>query len=284
MAVAVGLFGLLSIGGWTQDYFTAMADQAAAVGADPGADQATAAASAADYRHGPVYTAFGLAVLLPVLVAAAWVADSLRLGGLKSLVTGLGTTRLLGALAGLKFLAIAVIAGVLRVVVGVIELAIGLLDLMGVDTESGGFDAAVESFELAGRSVDSGVFNAIAVAGLAAAAAGLWHWSPRLFGSPAAEPLGWAAVGLLSTGGALMVGSDVIAGFLGAGDLPAPAAAVLGHVAAVAAADTGGDMPELAVVASAGSLILAAGLLCLLAGTATAVLRTRSRATAAVAS
>ena len=176
MAAGIGLFGLLSIGGWSQDYFTSgMISDTAVSTPDAG------------YNYGPVYVAFGLAALLPILTATVGTAASLYQGGRRSLAA-LSTTRLRGALAGLILLAGAVAIGALRV---------------------------IEPFELLERSTTSGIFSAVTAAGLAAGAAMIWHWSSRLLGSPAAEPLGRIAVGLTCVGGVMLAGADAISGVLG---------------------------------------------------------------------
>ena len=236
MASAIGLFGLLSIGGWSQDYFTSGKASDTAI-----------PASTADYSYGPVYVAFGLASLLPVFAAAVGTVDSLRQGGLRSLIA-LSTTRLQGALAGLTLLAGAVVVGALRV---------------------------IEPLELLWRSTASGVFNAVAAAGLAAGAAMIWHCSSRMLGSSAVEPLGWAAVGLTLTGGVLLAGADAIAGFLGRSDLPSPVAAIIMAPDALSSDSIGDAVGVLSVIAFIGSLILAAGLLSLLVGVILAVFQIR---------
>ena len=92
ITVIVGLFGLLAVGGWSQDYFTAPQD----------------------LRDGLVYVAFGLAAVLP-LVALAGGAAELVLRGTKT-PDRLLDTRMLGAGAALKLLGAAALVGALRVI------------------------------------------------------------------------------------------------------------------------------------------------------------------------
>ena len=92
ITVIVGLFGLLAVGGWSQDYFTAPQD----------------------LRDGLVYVAFGLAAVLP-LVALAGGAAELVLRGSKT-PDRLLDTRMLGAGAALKLLGAAALVGALRVI------------------------------------------------------------------------------------------------------------------------------------------------------------------------
>ena len=92
ITIIVGLFGLLAVGGWSQDYFTAPQD----------------------LRDGLVYVAFGLAAVLPVVAMAGGAAE-LVLRGTKTADRLLGT-RMLGAGAALKLLGAAAFVGALRVI------------------------------------------------------------------------------------------------------------------------------------------------------------------------
>ncbi len=92
VTVIVGLFGLLAVGGWSQDYFTAPQD----------------------LRDGLVYVAFGLAATVPVAALAGGAAE-LVLRGPKSL-DRLLDPRMVGAGAALKLLGAAALVGALRVI------------------------------------------------------------------------------------------------------------------------------------------------------------------------
>ena len=92
VTIIVGLFGLLAVGGWSQDYFTAPQD----------------------LRDGLVYVAFGLAAVLAVVALAGGAAE-LVLRGTKTL-DRLLDTRMLGAGAALKLLGAAALVGALRVI------------------------------------------------------------------------------------------------------------------------------------------------------------------------
>ena len=92
VTVIVGLFGLLAVGGWSQDYFTAPQD----------------------LRDGLVYVAFGLAAVVPVVALAGGAAE-LVLRGTKTLARLLDT-RMMGAGAALKLLGAAALVGALRVI------------------------------------------------------------------------------------------------------------------------------------------------------------------------
>ena len=240
--IAIGMFGLLSIGGWHQDYLRDGRDGndvgAEIVGSDTGtAGAATSSDDAAlsDSRYELVYTAFGLAATLPVLAAAAGVRRTLRTASRPEDGESSGSllsARSMGALAGLTLLAGAVVSGALRV---------------------------VEPLDLMERATNSGIFNAIVLSSLTAAAAGLWHWSPGIFGSAPPEWLGRASVSLLFIGGLVLAGADVVAGFQGVGDLPT-----------VAASDGGPPDAATEAVAFSGSLVVSVGVLALCAGMLTA--------------
>ena len=92
VTIIVGLFGLLAVGGWSQDYFTAPQD----------------------LRDGLVYVAFGLAAVLPVVALAGGSAE-LVLRGSKTRETLLDT-RMVAAGAALKLLGAATLVGALRVI------------------------------------------------------------------------------------------------------------------------------------------------------------------------
>ena len=92
VASVIGLFGLLAVGGWSQDYFTAPAD----------------------HRHGLVYVGFGLAALVPVVAMAGALAELVMRGSRSA--AALTSTRLAGAVAALVLLGAATASGALRVI------------------------------------------------------------------------------------------------------------------------------------------------------------------------
>lgn len=224
ITAAIGGLGLLSIGGWSQDFFTSGL---------PGS---------ADHRSEVVYVAFGLAAALPVLAVAGGVADSLKRGidGFAAL-SGLLSTRFLSAAVGLMLLGGAVFAGVLRV---------------------------IEPFELLDRSTNTGIFNAVALAGLLAAIAALWHWSSTIFCRAAPELPGRISVALLLVGGVLLAGPDVVSGFLGAEDFdPLLIGSILETESAAVAISTPSDTVEtLNTVSALGSLLVVLGFVGVLTG------------------
>ena len=92
IAIAVGLFGLLAVGGWSQDYFTAPQD----------------------HRDGLVYVVFGLAAIVPVAAVAGGAAELVARGS--KAPEQLLSARMLGAGAALALLGAAAAAGALRVI------------------------------------------------------------------------------------------------------------------------------------------------------------------------
>ena len=215
MVSLVGLFGLLAVGGWSQDYFTAPAD----------------------HRDELLYVAAGLAAVVVVLAFFGGLAASARQG--LGRLEGLPGSALAGSVLGMVLLAGAAAAGGLRV---------------------------IEPFELLERSTTAGVFNAVAVAALIGAAAGVWHWAPEILGRPLGEGRG-RLVGLaLLAGGALLAGPDVLSGFLGAADMPFTGDYDSGAVGALNA------------VAAAGSVLLLVGLIIAAAAVVEALRTGRSAA------
>jgi heme/copper-type cytochrome/quinol oxidase subunit 1 len=138
-----------------------------------------------------VYIVLGFAAVLPVLVLAGTVADTLRAGkpkGLPAAHVGLAIAALLGLL-------LAVVVGALRVL-------------------------APNQLELLGSSATDAQYNAALLAGLAAGLAGVLYWGVKIVGRdiPAALP---RLAGLALLGGILLAGvADLVSGFL---DQPAGA-------------------------------------------------------------
>ena len=207
ITIVVGLFGLLAVGGWSQDYFTAPQD----------------------HRDGLVYVAFGLAAVLPVVAAAGGAAE-LVLRGSKT-PDRLLSTQMLGAGAALKLLGLAAVTGALRV---------------------------VEPFDLLDGTATWAVFHGVVAASLVAGVAAMSRWSPHLLICPIGEIFGKGAIVLLFGGGALLVLSDAVSGF------------VVDEPDLMALAIEGGN-ELLNAAAFAGSVLVAAGLAAVLAGTVSAL-------------
>ena len=92
VTIIVAMFGLLAVGGWSQDYFTAPQD----------------------LRDGLVYVVFGLAAVLPVVALAGGSAELVLRGSRTP--DRLLDARMVGAGAALKLLGAAALVGALRVI------------------------------------------------------------------------------------------------------------------------------------------------------------------------
>ena len=111
VAIIVGCFGLLSVGGWSQDYFTAPSD----------------------HRDGLLYVAVGLAAVVPVVAALGAIGELVMRGAKSS--DRLASPGFVGAVVGMLLLLGAVLAGALRV--------IEPFDLLETTATSGVFAAVV---------------------------------------------------------------------------------------------------------------------------------------------
>lgn len=171
----IGLFGLLSIGAWSQPYFQ-------------NGDEFTIPH---DERF--LFIAFGLAAIVPVLGAMGGAADTLFRG--RDAIVGLPPTHLIGALGAGVLLLLGVIAGALRVI---------------EPLELGGSTDAVEGI---GTIAVSGVMNLVLFAAITAAVAGVWFWAPKIDGRQLSPGLGRLVVLDLIGGAVLLGGAQLVSGF-----------------------------------------------------------------------
>jgi cytochrome c oxidase subunit 1 len=139
------------------------------IGADPGITQDA------------LYVGAAFAIVLPLLLIAGGVGDTLRRGRLNL------TSPLLFGIATLLALLLGAVLGAVR--------AIDNLDLVGTTA-----DPAVAHLALAGGAV--GLLGA------------LHHWSSKLFGAVLSEVVGRAAALLLLVGGAVLAIPDFVSGLL----------------------------------------------------------------------
>ncbi len=163
MMAIIALFGLLGLGGWSQPYFV-------------------------DNTGDFLFVAFGVVAFVPVLGAVGGAVSTL----LQGRAPMFPPAHLLGALAGIALLVLAVLTGTLRV---------------------------VEQFELSGTTVHTGTVNLVAFAAVSAAVAGLWFWAPRIIGALLGSGIGLMVILALFGGAGLLGTADVVAGFLDASDL-----------------------------------------------------------------
>jgi heme/copper-type cytochrome/quinol oxidase subunit 1 len=137
-----------------------------------------------DVQDNFLYPAFGLLVLLPLVMVLGGIADTLRQGR----PSGKGP---IGAL--------------LLATVGLLMLLAGA---------AGGALRVIDPFDLLATSATDGVFNLVLLGSVAAGAAGAVYWSSKLTGRVFAEPVARTAALPLLAGIALVGIPDVISGFL----------------------------------------------------------------------
>jgi heme/copper-type cytochrome/quinol oxidase subunit 1 len=137
-----------------------------------------------DVQDNFLYPAFGLLVLLPLLMVLGGIGDTLRQGR----PSGKGP---IGAL--------------LLATVGLLMLLAGA---------AGGALRVIDPFDLIGTSATDGVLNLVLLGSVAAGAAGAVYWSSKLTGRVFGEPLARTAALPLLAGIALVGIPDVISGFL----------------------------------------------------------------------
>jgi cytochrome c oxidase subunit 1 len=185
MQGAIGAVGVLSFGAYAQTFFNPTADTT------------------------PPYVVAGLAIAVPVLVLlGGWATLARDAGGRPTPSPQLG------------FAVATVLAVLAAVAVGVVKVAGGLLGFLrefGADTQSwqADLDDFLDPFEdLRGSAIESGLLNAVVLAGFIGAVAGLYHWAPKLFGRRLNPLVGGVAALLILVGTLALVVPDVITGFM----------------------------------------------------------------------
>lgn len=177
----LGLIGLFGVLS-----FGAWAQHALSRGADPVFD-------GGKYIYDEfLYIVFGLAAVLPILGVLGGVADTIRRGSVPK-----PGGAILGALVGALLLLAAVIAGALRV--------IPLWDALHED-----------NIMLSSATAQLSLVIAAATASIIGA---LVHWSPKIFGGYAKEPLAMLGVMAVAGGGLVAGVADLVSAFLGQPDI-----------------------------------------------------------------
>lgn len=225
IAVAlIGLFGLLSVGGWSQPFF-----------------------QGGSHDEKFIFIAFGLFAALPVLgsiggaVATIAKRSGAKPSGAKpsdergpSDFSGFVSVHGLGAIgAGLLLLA-ATVAGLARV---------------------------IEPFDLGGRTTVTAVMNLVLYSAVVAAIAGVWFWAPKISGNKLPDSTGRLVIVDLVAGALLLSVADFVNGFL---EVPAfqyqvpfdPAQSVL-----VAEPSNQGLVDLMNVISALGAVLIALGVL-----------------------
>ncbi len=163
---AIGAFGALSIGAWAQFGVPGLP-----------IDESDVLGIADD----PLFVAFGLLAVLPVLVVLGLGADTLRAGKVRL------SSPLIGALLTGLLLLLATIAGALYV---------------------------IEPLELFGTSAAQGQFLLTVGAVIVGVTTGLWYWASKVLGRPLAEVAGRTLPLVLFVGALVAGAAYVAAGFV----------------------------------------------------------------------
>ena len=184
----------------------------------------------------PLYVVSGIVLALLVVALLGGWADLGR--SVRRLPRPSGHLAL--ALSALGVLVFAAIVGFIRTLGG----AVGFLRSFARHNESWQSDldrALAPLDDLRGTMASAGLLDLVAMAAVLGAVAGLFYWSPKIFGRRASHAAGFGAATILGAG-ALLVGlTALVAGFLGQPDRPsanfsstgAEVAAILGAVGVI---------------------------------------------------
>lgn len=163
----------------------------------------------------PLYVVSGLVLALLIVALLGGWADLGRAAGRLPRPSG----HLALALSALGVLVFAAAVGFIRVLGG----AIGFLRSFARHNESwqSDLDGALGPFDdLRGTIAAGGLFDLVAMAAVLGAIAGLFYWSPKIFGRRASHAAGFGTAGVIGAGGVLVGLMGLIAGFLGQPDRP----------------------------------------------------------------
>ena len=207
----------------------------------------------------PLYVVSGIVVALVVVALLGGWADLGR--STRRLPRPSGYLAV--AMSALGVLVFAAIVGVIRVLGG----AVGFLRSFARHNESwqSDLDRALAPLDnLRGTMAGAGLLDLVAMAAVLGAVAGLFYWSPKIFGRKASHAAGFGVAAILGAGGLLVGLMGVVAGFLGQPERPSTNFSSVGAEAAavLAAIGTIGALLGLAVtviVALRGAVALAGG-------------------------
>ena len=153
------------------------------------------------------------------------------------------------AMSALGVLVFAAIVGFIRVLGG----AVGFLRSFARQNESwqGDLDRALAPLDdLRGTMAGAGLLDLVAMAAVLGAVAGLFYWSPKIFGRRASHAAGFGVAAILGAGGLLVGLTGLVAGFLGQPERPSTNFSSVGAEVAAVLATIGviGTLVGLAVV------------------------------------
>ena len=180
----------------------------------------------------PLYVAGGIVLALLVVALLGGWADLGRSAGRLPRPSG----HLALALSALGVLVFAAAAAFVRVLGG----AVGFLRSFARHNESwqSDLDSALAPLDdLRGTTAGAGVLDLVVMAAVLGAVAGLFYWSPKIFGRRASHAAGFGVAAILGAGGVLVGLMGLVAGFFGQPDRPSRSFSSVGaEVAAVLAA------------------------------------------------
>lgn len=184
----------------------------------------------------PVYVVSGIILALLIVALLGGWADLGRTAGRLPRPSG----HLALALSALGVLVFAAAVGFIRTLGG----AVGFLRSFARHNESWQRDldrALAPLDDLRGTTAATGLMHLVVMAAVLGAVAGLFYWSPKIFGRRASHAAGFGAAGILGAGAVLVGSMGLVAGFLGQPDRPsmhfssvgAEVAAVLGAIGVI---------------------------------------------------
>ncbi len=174
--VLIGLFGLLSVGGWSQPWF-----------------------QGDNYDEKFVFILFGLFAFLPVLGSIGGAADTIAKrgsGGASDSDTSAGGGGVIAELLSVH---------------GVGAIGAALLLLAGTGA---GLARVIQPWDLGGRTTVSAVMNLVLFSAVAAGIAGIWFWAPKISGKQLSVSMGRLVILDVVVGAVLLGGADFVNGFL----------------------------------------------------------------------